>query len=225
VETLLGSAAAVRPLVVVCEDLHWADPSSLELLEHLLALTDRSSLLFLCVFRPVREHPCWALRERIAAEAGYRHADLRLSSLTTAESQSLVSNLLWIDELPPVLKGRILDRAEGNPFYLEEILRSLIDQGAIVQDPASGHWQATVEVERIRIPDTLEGVLVARIDRLEEETRRVLQLASVIGRIFLYRVLAEIAAASAAAHEQLQLEQRLGALQREDLIRERARRP
>ena len=77
--------------------------------------------------------------------------------------------LLGLD-LTPGLRERILAHAEGNPFYLEEILRSLIDQRALVQDPASGHWQAAVEVERILIPDTLVGVLVARIDRLEEQS-------------------------------------------------------
>ncbi|MCL7452606.1 MAG: AAA family ATPase, partial [Anaerolineae bacterium] len=225
VGTLLASAARQRPLVVVCEDLHWADATSLELLEHLLPLSGELPLLFLCVFRPVRNHPCWGLRERVSAEGSFRHTDLRLASLTAEESKSLVSNLLWVDELPPGLKERILDRAEGNPFYLEEILRSLIDQGALIQDPRSGHWQAAIEVERILIPDTLEGVLVARIDRLEEETRRLLQLASVIGRIFLYRILAEIARAESAAYEQLRLDQRLETLQREDLIRERARIP
>ncbi len=225
VETLLACAAQQCPLVVVCEDLHWADVTSLELLEHLLPLSENLPLLFLCVFRPVRDHPCWELREKVSGEGRYRHTDLWLASLSAAESQLLVTHLLWVDELPPGLKGRILDRAEGNPFYLEEILRSLIDQRAIVQDRASGHWQAAVEVERILIPDTLEGVLVARIDRLEEETRRVLQLASVIGRIFLYRVLAEIAVAEAAAYEQLRLEQRLETLEREQLIREQARQP
>jgi ABC-type oligopeptide transport system substrate-binding subunit len=225
VETLLACAARRRPLVVVCEDLHWADATSLALLSHLLSLSGTLPLLFLGVFRPVREHPCWGLRERISAEDSIRYTDLRLASLTAAESHSLVSNLLWVDELSPVLKGRILDRAEGNPFYLEEILRSLIDEGALVQDRASGRWQAGMEVARIRIPDTLEGVLVARIDRLEEETRRVLQMASVIGRIFLYRVLAEIARAESAAYERLRLEQRLETLQREELIRERARLP
>ena len=80
------------------------------------------------------------------------------------------------------LKARIQERAEGNPFYLEEILRSLIDEGAIVQEEATGRWLATRDVAEIAIPDTLQGVLLARIDRLQEETKRVLQMASVIGR-------------------------------------------
>ncbi|NIP14265.1 MAG: hypothetical protein GWN66_15765, partial [Pseudomonas stutzeri] len=71
--------------------------------------------------------------------------------------------------MPHKLKWRILSHAEGNPFYVEEIIRSLIDSGAIVQDEDSGRWQATQEVADIPIPDTLHGVLMARIDRLPEE--------------------------------------------------------
>ena len=154
------------------------------------------------------------MRTRIAESYGAQHTCLVLEPLSAGEGRKLVGNLLWLDELPSDLKERILGRAEGNPFYLEEILRSLIDQGAIVQEEASGRWQAVVAVDEILIPDTLAGVLVARIDRLQEETRRVLQLASVIGRVFLYRLLAEIAAAEAAAYEALRLEHRLGTLQR-----------
>jgi predicted ATPase len=117
------------------------------------------------------------------------------------------------------LKRRILDRAEGNPFYVEEVIRSLIDSGAIAHDEASGLWEATRDVAEIPIPDTLHGVLLARIDRLQEEARRVLQMASVIGRIFLYRIL------EAIAEEERDLDELLITLQREELIRERARLP
>jgi tetratricopeptide (TPR) repeat protein len=117
------------------------------------------------------------------------------------------------------LKWRILSRAEGNPFYVEEIIRSLMDSGAIVQDEATGCWQAIRDVADIAIPDTLYGVLMARIDRLQEETKRVLQLAAVIGRIFLYRVLAAI------AREERELDDHLLTLQREEMIRQRARLP
>jgi tetratricopeptide (TPR) repeat protein len=231
-ETLIEYAASDRPLVLVCEDLHWADPTSIELLEHLLALTDRAPLLFICVFRPQTEHGSWELRETAARLYRYRHTDLWLDPLSASESETLVGNLFFsspvptgeagrepVEELPRQLKERILSRAEGNPFYVEEIIRSLMDSGAIIRDEATGRWQATQEVADIAIPDTLHGVLMARIDRLQEETKRVLQLAAVIGRIFLYRVLAAI------AQEERDLDGRLLTLQREEMIRERARLP
>ena len=218
-ETLIQCAAGERPLVLVCEDLHWADPTSMELLEQLLALTDRAPLLILCVFRPQTEHGSWRVKETAARLYRHRHTDLWLDPLSAAESEALVGNLLRIEDLPPKLKWRILSHAEGNPFYVEEVIRSLIDSGAIVQDEATGRWQAAQDVSSIPIPDTLQGVLMARIDRLQEEAKRVLQLAAVIGRIFLYRVLAAI------AREERELDEYLITLQREEMIRERARLP
>ena len=146
VETLVASAARERPLVLVVEDLHWADPTSMELLEKLLALTEGHALLIVCVFRPEREHRSWRLRESVARDHGQRHTDLCLDPYPQTESERLVGNLLWLEYLPPELKEQILDRAEGNPFYLEEVLRSLIDEGAIEQEEGTGRWLAAREV-------------------------------------------------------------------------------
>ena len=131
----------------------------------------------------------------------------------------LVGNLLPVEGLPDALRSRILEQAEGNPFYLEEILRSLISTGAITRDEVTGRWLGRRDVAEIALPDTLQGVLMARIDRLQEDTKRVLQMASVIGRVFLYRVLA------AVAEEEERLDRHLVTLQREEMIRERARIP
>jgi oligopeptide transport system substrate-binding protein len=207
VETLLEGVAQQHPLVIVCEDLHWADPTSVELLERLLALTDRAPLLFLCVFRPQTEHGSWQLRETVARVYRHRYTDLWLDPLSATESETLVGNLLYVEALPPKLKERILSHAEGNPFYVEEIIRSLMDSGAIVQDEATGRWQATRDVADIGIPD--------------------LQLAAVVGRIFLYRVLAAIAQEERACPERSrrELDGHLLTLQQEEMIRERARVP
>jgi class 3 adenylate cyclase/tetratricopeptide (TPR) repeat protein len=219
VQMLIESAARQRPLVLVCEDLHWADATSLALLERVLALTDRAALLLICVFRPEVKHLCWQLKETAARLYRHRYTDLWLEALSADESRALVGHLLLVEDLPSALQATILDHAEGNPFYVEEIIRALIDDGAIAYDDATGHWQATRKIGDIPIPDTLHGVLAARIDRLEEETRRVLRLASVIGRVFPYRVLAEV------AREERELDTRLLTLQRQQLIRERARVP
>lgn len=222
IETLLAHTAQVRPLVVVCEDMHWADPTSIELLEQLLPLTQHLPLLLLCVFRPERDHGCLHIRE-VATHLQPAHVDLWLTPLNAAESAALVGNLLQVEALPIELRRRILGRAEGNPFYVEEILRSLMDNQDIVYDRSTDRWVATGDVSTIVIPDTLHGVLTARIDRLQEETKRVLQLAAVIGRIFLYRILAAIA--QEERHLEEQLGRHLRILQREEMIRERARMP
>lgn len=219
VERLLASAASRGPLVLIAEDLHWADPTSIQLLERLLPLTEWAALLIVCVFRPQREHSSWRLRQTAVRDHGQWHTDLWLEPLSAAESERLVGNLLWLESLPVQLKTQIQERAEGNPFYLEEVLRSLIDEGAIAQEEATGRWLATRDIADIAIPETLQGVLMARIDRLREETKRVLQMAAVIGRLFLYRVLAAVASGERDLDEQLLI------LQREEMIRERARLP
>jgi predicted ATPase len=234
-ERVVESAARARPLVLVCEDLHWADPTSLELLEELLGLTDRASLLLVCAFRPYTRHGCWRVRETVARVWRHRHTDVWLEPLSAADSERLVGNLLEVEALPRPLRERILDHAEGNPFYVEEVIRSLINAEAIVQDEVTGYWQAMSGVEDIAIPGTLQGVLMARIDRLQEEAKRVLQLASVIGRIFPYRVLSAIVheeearpGTSSSSVELLSrrgLDAHLSTLQREDMVRERARVP
>jgi ABC-type oligopeptide transport system substrate-binding subunit len=124
---------------------------------------------------------------------------------------------LEIAELPTHIRGLIMARSDGNPLYLEEIIRNFIDQGVIVRE--DHRWRAREEITEIPIPETLHGVLLARIDRLEEDVRSTLQLASVIGRSFMYRLLEAIAEA------EKHLDTHLTLLQRADLVREKARWP
>ena len=218
-EAVLECAANRLPLVLVCEDLHWADPTSTELLGRLLALTDRVGLLFVCVFRPEKEHGSWHIREVAAHTYGHRHTDLWLKPLTTADGSRLLSNLLQMPTLLPAFSEHVLSYAEGNPLYVEEIVRSLIDRGDIERDEASGTWRAAKDLDAMNVPQTLQGVLTARIDRLQEDARRVLQMASVVGRIFPYCVLAVL------VQDPAELSKHLLTLQRDGMIRERARIP
>lgn len=225
-EQLLMVVASREPSVVVCEDLHWADPTSLDLLEQAFALTDRAPILFICAFRPDPLHGVWRLRETIARSYPHRHTDIALKPLSASDSESLAHNLLgplsapsrMASDMPERLVWRILSHSEGNPFYVEEVIRSLIQSGAVA--PATGGgWQIQREIDDLAIPDTLKGVLAARIDRLPRADRRVLQLASVIGRVFSRHVL------QAIAGDDLKLDEHLLTLQRDELIRELARLP
>jgi len=209
--------AAEQPTALVLEDLHWADPSSLDALEGMLALTDRAPLLLLFLARVEREHGSWDLKLKASTDYAHRYTEIQLRPLSSEDSDALVGNLLTVADLPVNVHQLILDHSEGNPFYLEEIIRSLIEQGAIVQEGST--WRATAAITDVEIPETLQGVLLARIDRLQEDVRRTLQLASVIGKSFLYRLLEAIAAA------EQQLDEHLSQLQRADLVREKARRP
>jgi predicted ATPase len=108
--------------------------------------------------------------------------EIRLEPLSMDDSRALVSNLLTIDSLPAAARDLILAKAEGNPFFVEEVIRMLIDRGAIVRE--GDRWVATAQVSNVEIPDTLQGLLLARIDRLPPETKRTLRVAAVIGRQF-----------------------------------------
>lgn len=232
-EMLLASESADRPLVLVCEDLHWADPSSLQLLEALMPLVDRTSLLLICLFRPQTSHRSWQIRETAAREFPHRHVDLWLRPLSLGAGETLLANLLGerrprrgpAQRMPRIVRERILSCAEGNPFYVEEILRALIDDGAMTRDTTTGGWVATESSVQIRVPNTVQGVLTARIDRLPERTRRVVQMASVIGRIFPLSLLTAIADAEGVDEVSERLDEHLLTLQRHEMIRERARLP
>lgn len=215
--TFLRALAQRRPTVVVLEDLHWADPTSLDLLVELLSLTERQPLLLLAICRPQRQEPSWRFHEAAQRDFPHRYLALELRALDEDQSRTLVANLLHVEDLPLKVRNLILGKAEGNPFFVEEVIRSLLDAGLVVRRNA--HWVATREIERIALPDTLAGVIAARLDQLAEEAKRLAQTASVIGREFDYGVLRAI-------YERPQaMDPPLLELQRRELIREKARLP
>ena len=211
-----------QPTVIGLDDLQWVDPSSLEALEQILQITDRAPLMLIILSRPEREHNSWGLKLRAETIFAHRYTEIFLKPLSESDQSKMIDGLLAVIDLPDSIRHVILERAEGNPFYLEEIVRSLIEQGAFVPEGGERHslrTQAVKELSDISIPDTLQGLLLARIDRLQDDVRYTLQLASVIGKNFLYRLLKSI------LHEQVSLEQHLSQLQRVDLVREKTRLP
>jgi predicted ATPase len=180
---LVLRAVSLRgPVVLVCDDLHWADLASVDTL--LQALPSLASLPVLCILssRVERGSPGWRMIAGARDVFGDALTEIRLDPLSTEDSRALVSNLLQIESLPADARDQILAKAEGNPFFVEEVIRMLIDRGAIVRD--GDRWIATERVGDMNIPDTLQGLLLARIDRLPQESRRTLRVASVIGRQF-----------------------------------------
>ncbi|HHH40737.1 MAG TPA: adenylate/guanylate cyclase domain-containing protein, partial [Chloroflexi bacterium] len=189
VRALLKGMAEDRPTVVVMEDLHWADETSLNLLIHLMPLAQEAPVLFLSILRPEpRSGPLQRVREGGMGVGLY--SEVRLSPLSPEESATLIANLLRTNQIPRALQERILEKAEGNPLFVEEIVRSLIQDGVLVEE--GGRWEVTREVQVIHIPDTLRGLLVSRVDGLEPEVRQTLRQAAVIGRVFPERILAAV---------------------------------
>ena len=165
-----------RPVVAIIEDIHWADAALLDLLEELAERTP-GPVLFVC---PARHE----LTQRRATWGGGKRnfSSIALEPLTLADAELLVEQLLAVDELPAAVRNQILERAEGNPFFVEEIIRQLIDEGRIVR--SGERWRAASAITDAVIPDTVQGVLAARIDLLEGGEKRALQSAAVVGRVF-----------------------------------------
>lgn len=187
---LLEAIARARPTIVVLEDVHWADRSSVNLLESILPLALRAPILFCLVMRPAFDATGDQVLALARRDLGARHDEIALQPLGVSDIASLIHNLLDIDDLPGAVRAVIVDKAGGNPFFIEEVVRELIDAGAVVE--AGGRFRVTERIGAVVIPSTVQEVIMVRIDRLDEAKRHILQLASVIGRSFSYRVIVEL---------------------------------
>ena len=171
-----------RPVLVALDDVHWADESSRELLDFLLERLAGVPLMLILSYRPGFERV-----ER--AELRASHTVVRLEPLTPAESVELARGFLGVQELPHDLERLVTERAEGNPFFIEELLQALRELGSLAVVDGTAVL-AKVEVE---IPDTVQGTILARVDRLNTAARAVLQHAAVLGRSFSSDLLAAVA--------------------------------
>jgi predicted ATPase len=201
IRTLVGALAQQGPLVVCLQDLHWADPSTVDLLRQ-LATEELSPALTLYNYRP----------EFSIHEGGIR--EIRLEELSDRDTRDLVASLLDTASAPSELVEFLEERAAGNPFFVEEIVNSLIENHGLARNGED--WGLTGQFDATSVPTTIRGVIGARIDRLDAERRRILQEASVIGREFLFTVLSQVSGGDAT------LEDGLSALESADLIRKRS---
>ena len=147
-------------------------------------------MLFCFVTRPDHDTVGWKLVTTTRDTMGARLMEVTLKELSESDSQQLVFNLLDIQSLPDQMRSLILNKSEGNPFFVEEVIRMLIDHGALVK--SGDQWTVSQEVADIDIPDNLQGLLMARIDRLPDEAKHILRVASVIGRQFSVKVLEQV---------------------------------
>jgi ABC-type oligopeptide transport system substrate-binding subunit/class 3 adenylate cyclase len=216
VRALLERLAEERPIVVAIDDLHWADATSLQLTEHLLGVTDTAAVLLVLEQRPERDRPSWRLKALAAERFPHRHHELSLDALPGDAHRELLRSLVGEGTLPEPVERRILASAEGNPFYLEELVGTLVDTKVLVRE--DGGWRFDHDAE-IVIPPTVEKVILARIDRLDDSHRQLLTAASVLGRTFGLPLLQGVTGENGS------LQDSLNALQRVDLIREARRWP
>ncbi len=169
--------------IVLLEDIHWADNGSLDLIEHITNNQPDMPLLIISLTRPVlfEGRPGWG-------GGPVEHLRLDLQPLSVQDSRQLVADILRkVPQVPPALVDLIVRRAEGSPFYVEELIKALIDEGIILRDEEQ--WQVRVDrLSDLKVPATLTGVLQARLDNLPAADREVLQQASVVGRVFWNKV-------------------------------------
>jgi predicted ATPase len=204
VRRLLEALAGVGPLVIVFDDIHWAEAAFLDLVQYLAAFSAGYPILLLCTARPdLREtRPDW----------GEVATMVTLEPLTKEQSEQLISNLLGRAGVAGDVRTRITEAAEGNPLFVEEMLRMLIDDGLLVRD--NGHWQTHGDLAMVSVPGTIQALLSARLERLDREERGVIQRASVVGKVFWWGAVAELSPSEDRSH----VGPRLQSLLRKELV-------
>ena len=176
-----------KPLLLVLDDLHWADNLSLDLIFLLIGELPNAPLMLVCIYRPDKAHRSWQIGTKASEKFPDRYRSIILRSLNVQQSKRLMESLLGAENLPETLKKNILDKAGGNPFFVEEVIRSLMESGIVYM--AGERWVAKDGLKEFAVPNTVESVIMARVDRLEEDVHYILQCASVIGRLFRHRLL------------------------------------
>jgi ABC-type transport system substrate-binding protein/class 3 adenylate cyclase len=215
VAMLFVALARERPLCLVFEDLHWADESTLALVEDLLDLADREATVLVLLYRSERDHGAWHLGEVARQRFPHRLVELELRSLAPQESVQLAVGAAGA-ELPAEVSELLTARSGGNPFFLEEALRDLVERGVL--QPVNAHWELTIAADELTVPLLVQETLQARLDRLEPGTREVASIAAVIGGRFGIPLLERLA-------DPVSLPAALSELQRLDLVVEERRRP
>jgi class 3 adenylate cyclase len=170
-----------RPLVLAIEDLHWIDRTSEEFLDYLIGWIANARMMLILLYRPEYTHQ-WGSKSY--------YTQIGLTQLGTSSSSQLVQAILEEGEVAPELKQLILNRAAGNPLFMEEFTCSLIENGCIQKKDRQ--FVLSTKATDIQVPDTIQGIIAARMDRLEDNLKRTMQVASVIGREFAFRILQTI---------------------------------
>jgi len=212
VQAILAALAKRAPTVFLLEDLHWADRSFVDLLRRAL-LEFRQPAIVLCVYRPA--FSLFTSHQLNSVNKLYH--EIRLQDLSLSDAQDMLVSLLRTENIPSELKRWVQNKTEGNPFYLEELVNTLIESEVLIQE--DGGWKITRPITETDISSSIHGLISGRLDRLEKETKRILQEASVIGRAFLYEILIKV------SELEDRIDRGLSTLERLDLIRTRSLQP
>ncbi|MEM2900971.1 MAG: DUF2791 family P-loop domain-containing protein [Thermoplasmata archaeon] len=180
------------PLILFIDDLQWADIASLQLLYYLGRNIKESRTLIACTYRPEdllenqgKAHPLTDIIKRMSREGLYAKVTLR--RLSQKDSSLMISSLLNIEKIPEGLVKLVYEHTEGNPFFIEEVLKSLVEDGII--DTKDRTWHFRMDLSKLSLPATIKDIVTRRVDRLSEDAEKVLEVAATIGREFSFDIL------------------------------------
>jgi class 3 adenylate cyclase/tetratricopeptide (TPR) repeat protein len=181
---LLEALARPGPLVVLFEDVHWAEPTFLQLVEHVVDAAEDASLLIVCTTRHdlVERRPEWS--------TGLGAQRIVLERLGENEAAEIAEHLLGKTGLDPRIRARVVEASEGNPLFVEQMISMLVDEGLIRFE--RGRWRAEPGIERAVVPPTIQALLAARLDYLDADERSVIEPASVVGHVFVKDAVAHL---------------------------------
>ena len=207
IRRFLAALAEHKPVVLVIDDLQWAEPLLLDLVEHLVQWGSGVPLLVLVGARPELRD----LRSSLATPGGFVSEVVALSGLDAGAAMRLAANVIGAADLPAAVAAKVLGTSEGNPLFVGELVRMLVDEGALERQ--GDRWIVGANLSAFEMPPTIHALLAARIERLRPEERSVLERAAVVGRHF-----SRSAVVALLPHEVTDLDARLEALRRTELI-------
>jgi len=188
---LLSRATTIRPVLIVTEDAHWCDVSSIIFLESLLKLVRKQRIMFVLIFRPGYKETGERINTHLKESLKDYFTQINIEPLKQNESEELINNLLHQTNLPEEINKLIIERSAGNPFFIEEVIRSFIDEGLI--EFKDNQFILTENIHYANIPESIDYVILSRIERLDGNTKELLKTAAVIGRNFYYKILEDAA--------------------------------
>ena len=203
------------PLIVYFSSAQWANAGSIDLLREVISLSEDHPILWFILYRPDRLTPIWQFQHFLETEFPHRLTLIKIEPFDQEESQALIEHLLQPNKLDHETLDVIVNRTEGNPYFIRELVNSLVNDGVLVKDEKTHTWQLTNAITTSDLPENLHSLFLSRIDKLSQPDRLILQVASVIGFVFWKSVIDEM-----APHD-IDVTESLNNLQKADLIEER----
>jgi class 3 adenylate cyclase len=208
------AAGQASPKIVIFDDLQWSDDASKDLIIHMIDFMVNTKMMLVFAFRPDADSPAQDVRKAMQGKVPERYTEIEIEPLSTDHTNELISELLQIRDIPDEARELVLRKSEGNPFFVEEVVRWFVDQGMVRSTTNGLEWDETSDITDATIPDSLQSLLMARMDRLSGDAKDTLQLASVIGRAFYTNILGKISDSA------LELDTQLTTLEDHEMIQE-----